>query len=332
MLDQLPLMSIVSALAIFVLISCLWVMAVVIWRARKTSQEDHVRGRLSGTADKSYAPPEVDAHTLSLWHKGEMKTTTVQGEVRQSRFIVYIDDMRNALGWTIPLSSFVFGIFGMCLFSFAIVLAVSGEFKLSVVAPVIVLYFISTYAKNRIAKEDMLFARQFQDALALATRSLRSGHPLMGAFQLIANECEAPISLTFGEIVQQQNLGKSLEDAIVEVSRRSRSSDLRLFAASTVIQIRSGGNVADMMERLADVIADRIRLDRKVKVLTSQTQLSKKVLMVIPLLLFLFMYIQQPDYIEPLFSTEVGNLLMVACFVLLFIGNIVMNKIAELDY
>ncbi|MFP6584632.1 MAG: type II secretion system F family protein [Candidatus Hydrogenedentota bacterium] len=329
--EQLPFMSIVAGLAMFALIASMWLMAIVIWRARKGVQEEHVRDRLASRTTRA-SSLESKGQVLSLWHQGEIKTTIVQGKQHVSRLVSMIDDMRNALGWTIPLPTFIMGMLGISVFSFCAVLAMTSSLLLSAIALFMLLYFVRSYAANKLHKTDMLFARQLQDSLALATRSLRAGHPLTGAFQLIADECEPPISTVFGEILQQQNLGKSLEEAIVETSNKHRSPDLKLFAASTVIQIRSGGNVADMMERLAHVIGDRMRLDRKVRVLTSQTQLSKKVLMAIPLLLFIYMYFVQPGYLEPMFNTEVGRMLIVIALVLLFVGNHVMNKIAELDY
>lgn len=329
--EQLPMMSIVAGLAMFALIASVWFMAIVIWRARKGVQEDHVRDRLSSRTT-SASSPELKGQILSLWHQGEIKTTVVQGEKRSGRLVLMIDDMRNALGWTIPLPSFIMGMLGMSVFTFCAVLVLTSNAILSALSLFMILYFIRAYAASKLHKTDMLFARQLQDSLALATRSLRAGHPLTGAFQLIADECEPPISTVFSDILQQQNLGKSLEEAIVETSNHHRSPDLKLFAASTVIQIRSGGNVADMMERLGNVIGDRMRLDRKVRVLTSQTQLSKKVLIAIPFLLFIYMYLVQPGYLEPMFSTEVGRMLIVIAIVLLFVGNFVMNKIAELDY
>ena len=331
--DQIPFISIISGIAIFALIISLWGMAVVYWRAKKGAQESHVVDRLNAIATShSVEGPESGTQTLRLWHRGEIKTTVVHGEKRPSRIVTYIDNMRNALGWTIPLPTFVIGIMGMCLFVYAIALVLTMNPVFSILAPFLALYITQTVAKNKIAKEDLLFGQQLKDALGLATRSLRAGHPLMGAFQLIAEECDEPIASVFSDIVQQQNLGKSLEDAIIETARISRSSDLKLFAASTAIQIRSGGNVADMMDRLANVIADRMRLDRKVKVLVSQTQLSKKVLMVIPFLLFVYMYVVKPGYLSPMFTTPLGNLMLLACVVMLFIGNFIMNKISELDY
>lgn len=330
--EQIPIISIVAGMAIFALIASLWFMVIVIWRARKGVQEDHVRDRLVERSKPSHETSELKSQILKLWHQGEIKTTIVEGNRGPNRLVRMIDDMRNALGWTIPLPTFVMGILGIAIFSFSTIFVFTNSIPLSLMGLFMVMYFVRAYTRGLTHKEDMLFARQLQDALSLATRSLRTGHPLTGAFQLIADECEAPISLVFSDILQQQNLGKSLEEAIVGTSKEHRSADLKLFAASTVIQIRSGGNVADMMERLAAVIGDRMRLDRKVKVLTAQTQLSKKVLMVIPILLFLYMYLVQPGYLGPMLNTDVGKLLIVIAIVLLFIGNYVMNKIVELDY
>ena len=87
----------------------------------------------------------------------------------------------------------------------------------------------------------------------------------------------------------------------------SSRDDLKLFATSVVIQLTSGGNLADMMGRLAAVIRERMRLARHVRVLTAQTQFSKRLLLSIPFILFAIISIMNPDYMRPLYTTSVAR-------------------------
>ena len=116
------------------------------------------------------------------------------------------------------------------------------------------------WMQRRIVQRMMLFEGQLIDGLELEARSLRAGHPLAASFQLIADEIKPPVSTVFGEICQRQTLGVSMEEALRLAAARSGSADLNLFSASVIIQIRSGGNLADMMDRLACVVRDRRRL------------------------------------------------------------------------
>jgi tight adherence protein B len=140
------------------------------------------------------------------------------------------------------------------------------------------------------------------------------------------------VSTVFAEIIQQQQLGKSLEESIRATAAKSHSDDLKLFAASTIVQLRSGGNLADMMDRLVAVIRDRIRLQRRVRVLTAQTQFSKRILIGMPFVLIAMLFVLKPDYLSPLTETHTGRILVATAAVFLVVGSYVMNKIAVLKY
>jgi tight adherence protein B len=198
-------------------------------------------------------------------------------------------------------------------------------------APLAVLIVFWIFVTNRIARRTATFERQLIDALDLATRSLRVGHPLVGSFQLIADEIPAPVGLVFAEVCQQQQLGMAMEEALRGAAARSGSDDLKLFVTSVVIQLRSGGNLADMMQRLANVIRERNRLARRVKVLTAQTQFSKRILLALPFLVFVLLNVINPKYMLPLYGTTTGQIIAGAALTGLFLGWITMNWISKLN-
>ena len=126
-------------------------------------------------------------------------------------------------------------------------------------------------------------------------------------------------------------MGRSIEEAIRAAADRSASEDLKLLATSVSIQVRSGGNLAEMIDRLADVIRERIRLNRRMRVLTAQTQFSKRILVALPLVLFVVVNIINPDYIEPMYSTTNGQILLAIAGAGIMAGSWVMNKMATLN-
>ena len=127
-------------------------------------------------------------------------------------------------------------------------------------------------------------------------------------------------------------MGLKLEEAMERVASTTPSRDVQLFATAVTIQLRSGGNLADVMERLADVIRDRVRIGRRIKVLTAQTQFSKNVLIALPIILFFVLNLVNKDYMAPLITSTPGQLMMGAAIVNLLIGVWVMNKISVLKY
>ena len=168
------------------------------------------------------------------------------------------------------------------------------------------------------------------DAMQLAARSLRAGFPLIGAFELVSQEVDPPLGATFARICQAQSMGESLADALRQAAQDNPSPDLKLFVTSVLIHLRTGGNLADMMDRLAEVIRDRIRLSRRVRVLTAQTQFSKRVLAALPLIMFVVLNLINPRYVEPLYATGVGRMLLLITVILLLLGIFVMNRVAKI--
>jgi tight adherence protein B len=189
-----------------------------------------------------------------------------------------------------------------------------------------------TYLLASISKRTALFEKQLVEALDLGGRSLRAGHPLSGAFKLIAAEIGAPVSTLFAEIIEQEALGVSLQRALYNAAQKSRSSDMKIFATSVVIQLRSGGNLADMIDRVAWVVRERMRLNRRARVLTAEAQLSKWVLLALPIGMFVLLNILNPEYMEPFFTTLAGTIMMAVAVTMLLIGAWIMNRMAVLKY
>jgi tight adherence protein B len=188
------------------------------------------------------------------------------------------------------------------------------------------------YLNHCVNRRTAIFERQFVDALDLASRSLRAGHPLVGAFRLISEEIPPPVSTAFFEISQKQALGQSLEAALQNVAAKSTSEDMKLFAAAVIIQLRSGGNLAEMMDRLSYVIRDRMRLSRRIRVLTAQTQFSKRVLLTLPFMFFFVLNLIRPSYMAPLYGTTEGRILIAISALGLFLGAWTINRMAVLRY
>ena len=314
--------------SIFVLILSLWFIALAVWTFLRSSREAKVEQRLGLEEDQTLG----SSHTLRLWHDGRVATTQVLDEPRKTSPAARLDRMRNELGLEVPISTIIFTVGGLTLIVFVIVFFLTGSPVFALGgggAVVVILYF---FAQRQIKKKEYLFESQLAEALALAARSLRAGHPVLGSFQLIAEEMKPPISDMFADIIQQQALGISLEDAISAKAAQSANPDLKLFAASMSIQLRSGGNLADMMEKSALVVRDRIKLHRRARVLTSETQLSKRVLIGIPFFLFFLLNVLNPEYIQLLYKTSMGRSMLMVGGVFLVTGSWVMNKIAVLRY
>jgi tight adherence protein B len=311
----------------FLFVLSLWAVGVWLWSLRRSSRTQQVERRLGALADEN-----ASARELRLWHDGREVTTSVSGDARRASFQARLQQLREDAGWRMPLLSMALGVAGLTTLLSLATFVLTGRLLAGVGVGAVVLIVFWIYAKHRVVARAAVFERQFVDALELAARSLRAGHPLVGGFILASEEIPAPVGRVFAEICQQQDLGVSLEDALRGAANASANADMKLFATSVIIQLESGGNLADMMEQLAVVIRDRIKLNRLVRVLTSQTQLSKRILVALPFILFLLLNALNPAYMEPLYTTSAGKYMLIGGAVSLLLGVWAMGRLVILRY
>lgn len=311
----------------FGLILSLWLLGVSLMSMRRTAREKAIARRLGEIDGKDH-----QVRVLRLWIDGHEATTFVPHDswlrLWWSRFRRFPEDA----GWSVPVQSVLMGVGGVVVLLSAVTMAFTQNPlpALGVAVAAVVLFAI--YTRYCVARNMENFEQQFSDALQLIARSLRAGHPLMGAFRLTAEEMQAPVSTIFARICQEQSLGVGLEDSLRTAAAESNSPDLKLFTTSVGIQIRSGGNLADMMDRLAEVIRSRIKLSRRIRVVAAQTQFSKRILLALPLLMLLILSIVNPVHVSALFETTMGRQMLLAGGVAMLLGWFTMNRIARLQY
>jgi tight adherence protein B len=275
--------------------------------------------------------PTEGQRVLRLWHEGGEATTVVPTHERPSWW-QKLEQARRDSGWNVSLKGLLAGIVAGSAGLAAMLLLVTGNVLLAVAAGLALGLTLWALVRQRIARGQAVFEGQLVDALGLASRSLRAGHPLMAAFRIVSDEMEPPISNIFAEICQQQQLGASLEQSLRRAAAQSSNADMKLFVTAVIIQVRTGGNLSDLMERLATVIRERIRLGRRVRVLTAQTQLSKRVLLVLPMLVLVVLSLVNPKYMEPMYKTTNGQIMLGVAGLLMVLGAWMMNRLSRIKW
>jgi tight adherence protein B len=174
------------------------------------------------------------------------------------------------------------------------------------------------------------FASQLPDALELVARALRAGHSLGAGMHVVAEEMPSPIAEEFGRVYEEQNLGIPIEDALRTMCERVPNLDLRFFVTSVAIQRQTGGDLAEILDKIGYVIRERYRILGQVKALTAEGRLSGIVLIALPFGLFLMMLHIKPDYISLLWTDPLGIKMAVGALVLQILGAIVIKKIVNI--
>jgi tight adherence protein B len=174
------------------------------------------------------------------------------------------------------------------------------------------------------------FAAQLPDAMELVARALRAGHSLASGLHVVAEETPLPIAKEFGRAYEEQNLGVTLDDALKNMCNRVPNLDLRFFVTAVSIQRQTGGDLAEILDKIGYVIRERFKILGHVKALTAEGRLSGVVLILLPFGLFGLMLHMKPDYVAQLWTDPMGIQMSVLGLVLQVLGAICIKKIVDI--
>ena len=152
------------------------------------------------------------------------------------------------------------------------------------------------------------FEERFPQALDLLGRAVRAGHAFTTGLEMIAKESPEPIAGEFRTTFEEQNFGLPLRDALLNMTERIPSIDVRFFVTALLIQKETGGNLAEILDGLARVIRDRFRIYREVRVRTAQGRLTAGILIALPIFMMLVLMVMNPNYMGVLFQDPKGML------------------------
>jgi tight adherence protein B len=173
------------------------------------------------------------------------------------------------------------------------------------------------------------FTEQFPDSLEMLARSLRAGHGLNVAIQAVAQEMPDPVSTVFRRAADEQILGLSLQTVMEKMANRVPTMDVEFFASAVVIQRETGGNLAEIMDKLGHIIRERFRLLGQIRIFTAQGRMTGYILSVLPIAGGILFYLINPDYIRLLFTEQVGQLMVIIAVALQVAGIFVIRRIID---
>lgn len=191
------------------------------------------------------------------------------------------------------------------------------------VFPIMVLKFIR---KRRLRK----LVEQLPDVFELLSQALRAGHSLASGIHLIHDQMPDPAGTEFGRVFFEQNLGIKMEEALTNMANRMDQLDVRLFVTAVLIQRQTGGDLAEILDKIGTVIRDRIHLFGTVAALTAEGRLSGWVLLALPILVFLVELHLNPSYANVLLYTPDGKMLLYTAVGMNLMGLALIRKIVNI--
>lgn len=184
----------------------------------------------------------------------------------------------------------------------------------------------------RIRRRRKKFTNQLGDMLTMVANALRAGFSFMQAFELISREMDAPMGKEVRLVVNEVNLGNTLETALDNMQKRVASPDFELVVTAVLIQRQVGGDLAQILDTISETIQERIRMRREVLALTAQGRASGWVVATVPFGLAAFLYVFNPSYLQPLFETETGHMFILGALILECIGMLIIRRIVDIRY
>ncbi|MGH8874490.1 MAG: type II secretion system F family protein, partial [Acidimicrobiia bacterium] len=200
-----------------------------------------------------------------------------------------------------------------------------------IVAFAVMLLLLAAVVQWAGSREKRRFEDQLPDTLTLISTSLRAGYSLLQAVEAVAAESPNPTSREFGRAIAESRLGRPVVEALHGITNRMQSEDFAWAVMAVEIQREVGGNLAEVLQTVADTMLARNRLRGEIRALTAEGRISAFVLGVLPFAMALFLVTSNPEYLEPLYTTTGGLLAIGVGLILMIAGALWLKKIVDIE-
>lgn len=187
--------------------------------------------------------------------------------------------------------------------------------------------YVYIFIKKDKRKND--FARQIPEALDFIARSMRAGNPFSASLKAVAKEMPDPIGTEFGITFDEMNYGLELEDALHNLGNRTGSDEMHFFITAVLIQRTTGGNLADVLNKIASVMRARARTVREIMILSAEMRLSARVLIALPFVVAAALTLLNPGYLTVLFKDPVGQMIIGIQLLLMLFGYLIIRRMVN---
>jgi len=203
-------------------------------------------------------------------------------------------------------------------------------FLVSAILGLLLFFVPNTYVNVKRRIRHKKFMIHFPEALEMFARSLRAGHSFTGAIQLVSQEMPDPISPEFQKVFDEQNLGIPLRQALNGMAERVDALDVKFFVTAILVQRETGGNLAEIIDKISYVIRERFRVQGQLRIFTAQAKMTGFILTLLPIGVAVAIGLLNPDYLKPLWFDPIGKYMIVLAVVMQAVGAIVIRKIIRI--
>ena len=212
----------------------------------------------------------------------------------------------------------------------ALVKFVTNSTLFAIASALVIPFGARAYIKRQLNRRRSMFAEQLPDNLQVLASALRAGHSFIGALSVVVNDAPEPARSEFQRVVADEQLGVPVDESLRVVVQRMDNRDLEQVSLVAALQHQTGGNTAEVLDRVTDTIREKFELRRTVRTLTAQGRMSRWVLTLLPLFLFLVINLLNPSYVGQLYHTTLGKVMLVLAAIAVSSGSFVIKRIVNI--
>jgi len=254
---------------------------------------------------------------------------TLSGDVADRRFISRVQRDLARADLRLRAAEYYYIRIGVALGLAAILFVLRDP--LSALVGAILGYFVPRiWVGRRIGGRLNAFNKQLPDTITLLSNSLRAGSSFLQSIELVSRESPAPMGPEMGRVVREVNLGLGMEEALANMVRRIKSDDLDLMVTAIGVQQQVGGNLAEILDTIAFTIRERVRIKGEINTLTAQGRYSGYLVAFLPIGIMITLNFINPEFMQPLFTQLLGQILLGVGAVMMVIGFIAIQKITNI--
>jgi tight adherence protein B len=317
-------------------VALVWVLVIGTWwflsRTMKNADADKIKSRLlGGPAGKRGKKASA---SVSLLSEDDLSTGRfVLGLLRKFQLQDQLRKLIEQAGLKWNVARLVHMCLSLFLGGFALAwLFLPGQYQALAVLPAILAGLLPILHVARLRSKRMFkFEEQFPESLEFVARSMRAGHAFSVSLEMLHREFQEPLAGEFRRTFEEHNLGLPLDTALQKLSKRVPTLDVHFFVSAVLLQKRTGGNLAEILDKLAYVIRERFKLRGKIRAISAHGRMTGIALSSIPVGVAALMLLTNPDYVTFFLREEIGNYMAAGAVVLQIIGYGVIQKIVDIE-
>ncbi|HZO54045.1 MAG TPA: type II secretion system F family protein [Bryobacteraceae bacterium] len=327
-------------MSFILIVVCFWLVAVGVWmvvtKAFKNADVDKMKSRVLNTEEvKKKTKRTKDQNSPVQLIQSEDKTTgkVVLHLMRRFDLTNRLNNLLEQAGLKWRPARLVHSCLGLFLCAFLVtryvipVPYVSVQLLAGLFAGIIPVMYVLRVRNKRIHR----FEEQFPESLEFVARSMRAGHAFSVSLEMLHREFQEPLSGEFRRTFDEHNLGLPLDHALLKLSKRVPILDVHFFVSAVLLQKRTGGNLAEILDKLAFVIRERFKLRGKIRAISAHGRLTGLALTLIPVGVAVLMFYANPEYVSFFIEDEIGNYMMGGAVFLQLVGYAIIRKIVSIE-